>query len=81
MKVISLLAVVSLCLTACATTIPINQFHEVKQADGTVRDEAVVNGRVYYVPAGHKVCNDLVHCHFPEYCGFVGVNTVPVCKQ
>jgi hypothetical protein len=79
MKTLFLLATV-ICM-GCATTVPLNQFHEVRQPDGTVRDEAVVNGKVYYVPAGHKVCNDLVHCRAPEYCGFVGTNTVPVCKQ
>jgi hypothetical protein len=81
MKIIGLLGIVSLCLTACATTIPLSAFHEVKQPDGTVRDEAVANGRVYYIPAGHKVCRSARDCRFPEYCGFIGVNTVPVCKQ
>jgi hypothetical protein len=80
MKTLFLL-VASLTLMACTTTVPINQFHEVRQSDGTVRDEAVVNGRVYSVPAGHKVCNLQSRCPVPQYCGFIGINTVPVCRQ
>lgn len=76
-----LTAMICLGLMGCATTVPLKSFHEVRQPDGTVRDEAVVNGRVYYVPPGHKVCNLPDHCRAPQYCGFIGVNTLPVCKQ
>lgn len=82
MKHLYLLAAVTcLGLMGCATTIPLSAFHEVRQPDGSVKDQAVLNGHVYTVPTGYKVCTHPASCHRPEYCGFVGVDTVPVCKQ
>ena len=36
---------------------------------------------VYSVPPGHKVCHRNSECHAGEYCGFIGVDTYPVCRK
>lgn len=35
----------------------------------------------YTHPVGYKPCQTNYDCPKPSYCGFVGVDTYPVCKQ
>jgi len=35
----------------------------------------------YTVPAGYKPCRHNFDCGRGEYCGFVGVDTYPVCRR
>ena len=62
------LLVASLILMACGSAVP-------------MRGAVVVNGYSYGIPAGHQRCQTNYDCHAPQYCGFIGVNTVPVCRQ
>jgi hypothetical protein len=66
MKTLFLLAVTSLNLMACATTVPVNH--------------VVVSGHTYNVPVGYQPCRSGYDCHGGQFCGFMGVGTVSVCR-
>jgi hypothetical protein len=67
MKHLFLLAVTSLSLMACATTtVPVNH--------------VVVSGHTYNVPVGYQPCRSGYDCHGGQFCGFMGVGTVSVCR-
>lgn len=34
----------------------------------------------YTVPAGHKTCSGPADCPLHSHCGFMGIDTYPVCK-
>jgi hypothetical protein len=44
-----------------------------------------INSANYHVPAGYVRCQKNEDCrgpgHFGEFCGFVGVDTYPVCRR
>jgi hypothetical protein len=43
----------------------------------------VPNPRNYHVPAGYKTCHTNYECNTKdgEFCGFMGVDTYPVCRH